>query len=299
MKLPPLGTFRVFDMAAQTQSFVKAAERLHVTHGAVSRQIRILEEAVGTTLFERRNRAVFLTAAGRTLQVTTASIFEQLEVAVQRLQQNNRESALVLSCEPTIAMKWLIPRLPAFHEAHPDIAIHLSAAGGPIDLARAGVDLALRRDDFKWADDIHATPICEEWVGPVCRRGMQPFANGMAGVKLIHTKSRPNAWRTWQRLSRIQTKSSMRIDYEHFYLCVQAAVAGLGVAMVSRFMVLDELAGGQLEAPCGFLKDGSRYHLLSTQPLVEDPKCALFASWLMEQMTQGIEQAGAGAEQNP
>ena len=119
MKLPALTAFRYFDIAAETESFVRAAERLHVTHGAVSRQVRLLEESLGVELFERRNRAIFLTPAGRALHGTTQAIFKQLEGAVQRLQQQERDNVLVLSCEPTIAMRWLIPRLPRFHAAHP------------------------------------------------------------------------------------------------------------------------------------------------------------------------------------
>ena len=155
MKLPPLNALRYFDIAAQTESFVRAAEHLHVTHGAVSRQIRLLEESLGVELFERRNRAIFLTPAGRALQGTTQAIFEQLEGAVQRLQQQARDNVLVLSCEPTIAMRWLIPRLPRFHADHPDLQLHLVAAGGPLDFARSGVDLAIRRDDFHWYNQLY------------------------------------------------------------------------------------------------------------------------------------------------
>ncbi|MDQ5891866.1 MAG: hypothetical protein QG613_737 [Pseudomonadota bacterium] len=106
---------------------------------------KLLEEALGVELFERRNRAIFLNAAGRSLHTVTQSVFEQLEGAVYRLQQSAQDNVLTLSCEPTIAMKWLIPRLPAFNQAHPDIKLHLVAAGGPIDFVRSGVDLALRR----------------------------------------------------------------------------------------------------------------------------------------------------------
>jgi DNA-binding transcriptional LysR family regulator len=127
MNLPPLASFRFFTVAAKTQSFVKAAEQLHVTHGAVSRQVRLLEDAIGVELFDRRNRAIFLNQAGQLLLNVTAPLFDQLEDVVYRLQREGREDVLVLSCEPTIAMKWLIPRLPAFHEAHPNLQIQAVA----------------------------------------------------------------------------------------------------------------------------------------------------------------------------
>lgn len=292
MKLPSLASFRFFEAAAQTGSFVKAADQLHVTHGAVSRQVRLLEEALGVELFERRNRAIFLNAAGRSLHATTFAVFEQLEGAVYRLQQSARDEVLVLSCEPTIAMKWLIPRLPAFHAENPDINLHLVAAGGPIDFARAGVDLALRRDDFHWGEDVYAEKICDEWVGPVSR-AKKSHKGQLEGVRLLHSGSRPKAWQTWERLSGVATRGSVRIDYEHFYLCVQAAVSGLGMAMASFLMVQDELVSGQLHAPYGFLRDGSGYCLLSAQSIEQDEKCMRFRNWLMAQAAVSLSAIGA------
>ncbi|EYC50574.1 LysR family transcriptional regulator [Hylemonella gracilis str. Niagara R] len=292
MQLPSLSALRVFDAAAKAGSFVKAAEQLHVTHGAVSRQIRQLEENLGLPLFERRNRAVFLTDAGRALQGTTASVFEQLDSVVQRLRQRAHDDVLVLSCEPTIAMKWLIPRLPAFQQAHPDIRLHLSAAGGPIDVHKSGVDLALRRDDFKWEGDVHALTLCEEWIGPVCSKAQ---ARSWQTLPCLHTQSRASAWKTWLRSSGSAPWESGRIQYEHFYLCIQAALAGQGVAMASFFMVQDELSGKNLVAPQGFVQDGSHYCLLSSRPLAEDPKRQRFASWVQREMQQCAAQATQAA----
>ncbi|MFT4190306.1 MAG: LysR substrate-binding domain-containing protein [Comamonas sp.] len=291
MKIPSLAAFRFFEAAAQTGSFVKAAQQLHVTHGAVSRQVRLLEEALGVELFERRNRAIFLNEAGRLLHATTSMLFEQLEGTVYRLQQSARQEVLVLSCEPTIAMKWLIPRLPAFHTQNPDINLHLVAAGGPIDFARAGVDLALRRDDFHWDQGVYAERICDEWMGPVTR-AKKSRKDQLDGVRLLHSGSRPKAWTTWQRLSGVSTRGSIRVDYEHFYLCVQAAASGLGMAMVSFLMVQDELQNGQLHAPYGFIRDGSGYYLLSPQPLDQNEKCARFKGWLMAEAQASLAAIG-------
>lgn len=273
MKQPPLTAFRYFDIAARTESFVRAAEHLHVTHGAVSRQVRLLEESLGVALFERRNRAIFLTPAGRELHSTTQSIFEQLEGAVQRLQQQAEDNVLVVSCEPTIAMRWLIPRLPRFHAAHPNLQLHLVAAGGPVDFARGGIDLALRRDDFHWDRQLHSLKICDEWIGPVAR----PDLNGQ---RLLHSSTRPDAWATWLRLSGQHLPHRTRSDFEHFYLSLQAASAGMGMAIASALMVCDELSNGQMEAPFGFLRDGSSYHLLSPLPLDDGSKRQRFAQWV-------------------
>ncbi len=297
MKSPSLASFRFFEAAAQTGSFVKAAESLHVTHGAVSRQVRLLEESLGVELFERRSRAIFLNAAGRSLHAVTHSVFEQLEGAVYRLQQMAQGETLVVSCEPTIAMKWLIPRLPGFHKKNPDIHIHLVAAGGPIDFSRSGVDVALRRDDFHWSPETYAVKICDEWVGPVSRNEKAAGAS-LDGAKLLYSGTRPKAWSAWQRSAGVSLKGSSRVDYEHFYLCVQAAVSGLGVAMASFLMVQDELHNGQLHAPYGFLRDGSAYYLLSPQPLEQSDKHARFQEWLMQEVNSclsAVDSPGAYA----
>lgn len=296
MKLPPLNAFRYFDIAAQTESFVRAAEHLHVTHGAVSRQVRLLEESLGVELFERRNRAIFLTPAGRALQGTTQAIFEQLEGAVQRLQQQARDNVLVLSCEPTIAMRWLIPRLPRLHAAHPDLQLHLVAAGGPLDFARSGIDLAIRRDDFHWDKQLYNQKICDEWIGPVCH----PTAPlQLEGQRLLHSATRPGAWPNWLRLSGEQVRHTERSDYQHFYLSIQAASAGLGLAMASALMVRDELDNGQLQAPFGFVRDGSAYHLLSPLPLEDDGKRQRFATWVMGECRSCLAHLGLIQNDDP
>ncbi len=122
--LPSLNAIRVFEVAARHLSLVRAAEELHVTHGAVSRQIKQLEENLGLELFERRNRAIFLTRAGLSLQGTCTDIMRQLEAGLRQLRQAD-DQPLVVSCEPTIAMRWLIPRLGKFRELHPELEIQI------------------------------------------------------------------------------------------------------------------------------------------------------------------------------
>ena len=286
MSLPPLGAFRFFNIAAQTTSFAQAAQQLNVTQAAVSRQIRLLEEALGVELFERRNRAVFLNAAGNTLYKVTAPMFEQLENTVYRLQRAAREDVLVVSCEPTIAMKWLIPRLPDFKRRHPAIQVQLLTAGGPIDFTKAGVDLAIRRNDFHWGEALYSAPICEEWIGPVCAPHSQGVKSSLEGACLLVTQSRPLAWQRWFDDQNTTGQQTTLLKYEHFYLCIQAAVAGQGFTLASRLMVESELSSGQLIAPFGFSRDGSHYTLLSPIPLDESPKGETFHRWLLEQ-TQG------------
>lgn len=292
MKLPALTSFQFFTVAAQTQSFVKAARLLHVTHGAVSRQVRQLENAIGVDLFERRNRAIFLNDAGRQLYDVTRPFFEQLEGTLYQLQREAREEVLVVSCEPTIAMKWLIPRLPDFQAAHPNLQLQLLAAGGPIDFARSGADVALRRDDFYWDESIHCETICEEWIGPVCSPALWSGGQQLDGMRLLRSKTRPLAWDSWMRLANVAAPDATRLEYEHFYLCIQAAAAGLGISMASLLMVQDELKSEQLMAPFGFRRDGSRYCLLSPRPFEDSSKSRIFLEWITGQMAGTLKWFG-------
>lgn len=289
-RTPPLNALRFFDAAARLGSFVKAADELHVTHGAVSRQIRLLEESLGTALFERRNRAVFLTPQGTQLQAAARQAFEQLGAALEALRTPAHNAPLVVSCEPTIAMKWLIPRLGDFYRRHPDLQLHIFAAGGPVAFQRDGVDVALRRDDFTWEPTLHAEKVCDEWIGPVCAPALVKRRRiALSAQRLLHTASRKTAWLNWRTAAKVETGRAGSQTYEHFYLSLQAACAGLGVAIGSVFMVQEEIGSGRLVAPFGFVRDGSAYYLLSPTPIESDPRRAAFLGWLRQQMRAAPE----------
>ncbi|MGJ3352467.1 LysR substrate-binding domain-containing protein [Providencia sp. Je.9.19] len=287
MKLPPLASLHFFDVAARCGSFVKAAQELHVTHSAISRQIRLLEEHLGFALFERRNRAVFLTSEGKLLFQTTSSMFEQLSATVNLLNEKIESNVVSLSCEPTIAMKWLIPRLTDFYQQYPHITVHLIAAGGAIDFTKTGVDLALRRNDFKWHDDIYAVKVCTERMGLIQRPDYKN-SNCSDDMTLLSTTSRPNAWQTWQQLTGIDFSQNKKIAYEHFYLCIQAALAGQGVTLASFLMVVDEIASKQLIAPVGFIEEGSAYYLLAQKAPPPDSAIEIFMKWLTERINESL-----------
>lgn len=292
-RLPPLGGLRCFEAAARLESFTRAAEELHLTHGAVSRAVRALEDDLGTPLFERRSRRVFLTAAGARLRDATAEAFAIIQAATRDLRRRAATSPLVLSCEPTLLMRWLIPRLPAFEAAHPGVALHLAAGGGPVPFSRDAIDLAIRRDDFAFPDGVAASRIMEEQVGPVCtpaiaaalRAGVGlPDALARApGLTLLHTRTRPDAWERWASLSGVKPGRGREQTFEHFYFSLQAAAAGLGVAIGPFALVQQEIEAGTLVAPFGFVPDGSAYHLLSAGPIEGDQRADALLSWLRSQ----------------
>lgn len=278
---------RCFAAAAREESFTRAAASLHLTHGAVSRAVRQVEEELALELFERRNRRVFLTPAGRKLFTAVQEGLERIEATLRELC--GRAPTLNVSCEPTLLMRWLIPRLPDFQARHPDVQVQLAAGGGPVTLGR-GVDLAIRRDDFDWPTGWHAAWLFAERVGPVCREPeslTRVDSDGRRQLKpdacLLHAATRPGAWETWSRLAGVPVASTEQRGFEHFYFSIQAAVAGLGMAIGPWQLVRDDCAGGILQAPFGFIKDGSAYYLLAREPFGPQSPAGIFQAWLSEQ----------------
>lgn len=287
-RLPPLNAFKVFEAAARHQSFVKAGLELCVTHGAVSRQVKQLESVLGVELFERRNRAVFLTHQGQTLLVACQEVLRNLSMAIEAIRaQDKAQLPLVLSCEPTIAIRWLVPRLPDFRARYPKHEIHLLTAGGRVDFVRNHVDVALRRNDFHWGQQCHAEPVAAEMVGPVCTPAVWHQMLNNVPVRLLHARTRADAWSHWCTLSNQKIASDGSEQYEHFYLSLQAASSGLGVAIASSFMVESDLQDGRLVAPFGFIADGSEYVVLSLSPVYQDARRIALLDWLRDTMGRG------------
>ena len=285
-RLPPLNTLKVFEAAARHTSFVRAADELHVTHGAVSRQISQLESSLGVALFERRNRAVFLTPQGNTLFATCQDIMGRLAEVVQRIKAPAAPLPLVLSCEPTIAIRWLVPRLPDFRSRYPEFEIHLLTAGGPVDFARSHVDLALRRNDFNWGSQCHAEPVAPELVGLVCAPRLLTPNFQTTAQRLLHARSRPDAWKQWSATTGLSLPSDSAAHFEHFYLSLQAASSGLGIAIGSAYMVESDLKDGRLAAPFEFTPEGSEYMLLSPVPFDQDARRQACLAWFRDAMSQ-------------
>ncbi len=289
-RLPSLLALRCFEAAARLENFSRAADELHLTHGAVSRAVRLIEDDLGIALFERRSRRVYLTGAGRTLAQAVNSGFHLMRQAVGELRHSARqEKRWVLSCEPTLLMRWLIPRWPDFQARHPDIEVHLVAGGGPFSFA-SGIDLAIRRDDFPWPASYHMEPLFAESVGPVCSPGKVAAWSAAKGRRkmlrpdapLLHTRTRPGAWPDWAATTGQTLASGAGQSFEHFYFSLQAAIAGLGVAVGPWHLVRDDIDSGLLAAPLGFVEDGSRYCLFSPNPLSDNSPQASLLEWLRQ-----------------
>lgn len=271
-RMPSLLALRCFESAGRFENFARAADELHLTPGAISRAVRLLEEDLGVALFERRSRRVFLTDAGRRLAKAVSEGLGLMNHAVREIRTDTRRARqLVLSCEPTLLMRWLIPRWSDFQKNHRGLEIHLVAGGGTFSFDQ-GIDLAIRRDDFPRPRGYHAETLFPEKVGPVCRpeNADQWFGKSRkclrSSAPLLQTTSRPTAWQEWASAKGRPIPAMDMQSFEHFYFSIQAAVAGLGVAIGPWHLVRDDIQSGVLAAPLGFVEDGSRYCLLSPSP---------------------------------
>jgi DNA-binding transcriptional LysR family regulator len=266
-----------------------AAQELHVTHGAVSRQVQNLERSLGISLFERHARALRPTPLARQLAAIVRDALGQIDAAARQISQRTPAGPLILSCEPTLLMRWLIPRLPDLAVNVPDVTVHLSAGGGPVFFERDNIDLAIRRDDFPFPEKVSRTRLFAERIGPVCRPDLAARMTGVAdltGAALVHAGTRPQAWDDWRRITGMKAEPASQQTLEHSYLTLQAAVAGVGVAIAPYAVVRDDLERGQLVAPFGFVPDGTSYHLLSRQPPEQDVRVRQLRGWLRAQTGQ-------------
>ena len=288
--LPPLNTLLPFEATVRHASMTAAAQELHVTHGAVSRQVQNLERSLGVSLFERQTRALRPTPQARQLAAVVRDALDQIDAAARQIAQRTPEGPLALSCEPTLLMRWLIPRLPDLAMNVPDVTVHLSAGGGPVFFERDSIDLAIRRDDFPFPEEATSrTRLFAERIGPVCRPDLATRLTGAAdltGAALLHTGTRPRAWDDWRRITGMKAEPASQQTLEHFYLTLQAAAAGVGAAIAPYAVVRDDLERGQLVAPFGFVPDGTSYHLLSRQSPEQDGRVRQLTAWLRAKTSQ-------------
>lgn len=284
--LPSLNALRAFEAAARLGSITAAADELHVTHGAVSRQVKLLEQLLGSPLFHRAGTGLRLSDTGTRLLPALTSAFDLMEAGVAQATRT-RGGSLVVSCLGTFTMRWLIPRLFAFRAAHPGIEVQLSASDGPVDFLRDGVDLAIRVERPPWRTDAAVRPFIEEEVGPVLSAALQEKLRlrapaDLARAALLHTETRLYAWSDWfAAAGQAPVRPAGEQTFEHFYFMLQAAASGLGVAIGPKVLVDDDLAAGRLVAPFGFVKSGLSY--IAMRPRRDDARAALFENWLVGQ----------------
>jgi LysR family glycine cleavage system transcriptional activator len=285
-RLPPLKTLPAFEIAAERLSFTDAAGELHLTHGAVSRQIKTLESQLGVPLFRRRNRRIELTEAGVAFLPGVRQALHLLETSTAQVATSPREGALVVSCVATFMMRWLIPRLYAFNAMHPKIEVRLSASHAPVDFVRDGIDVAIRVGQAPWPRNVIAAPFLADRLGPVCApallKGRKTLRlSDLRQYRLLQAETRAWAWSNWAQARGTTIDLGNSQSFEHMYFMLEAAASGLGIGIASYPLVEHELKSGRLVAPFGFTPSGRSYCVLHARQAANNAKIAAFRSWIV------------------
>ncbi len=297
VRLPSLTALRSFEAAARLQSMTKAAEELCVTHGAISRQIQALEADVGVKLLKRLPRSLEPTEEGQRLALKLSAAFTTMAEGIASL----RPGPVVLSCSASLTMRWLIPRIPLFRQAHPDVLLQLSPSHGPIDFARDNIDIAIRNDVVQSPTNVRVQRLGQEYFGPVCspefaRKHNIKTPADLENVNILATMTRPAAWQEWCDASgNTDTVSGPKDIYEHFYVMIQASLCGLGVAIAPRILVEDDLKSGGLISLFGFVAGNRNLELWTMPDARHKPGMRFLEKWLREQVALMNEDTGGHA----
>lgn len=300
-RIPPLNALKAFEAAARRLNITRAAEELSVTPGAVSQQIRILEEHAGAPLFHREGRQIALTELGAELYPLLRDGFDYLKRAGDLLYRPDRRHALAVSVPPSFAAKWLAPRIARFTAAHPEIEVWMSADMRLADVGGGRVDVAVRygRGDYP---GVRSERLLGADVTPVCAPALITGENALrrpadlARHVLIHLRPgeleepRPD-WAAWLKardLTAIDAHAGPRFDQTA--LAIEAAAHGQGVALAPYAFVAEDLASGRLVTPFadGALTTELAYHVLTKRTGASAPARA-FATWLKQEVQSAAE----------
>ena len=292
--LPSLNALRAFEAAARHLSFTRAARELHVTHSAVSHQVKALEEFLGLRLFDRLTRAVRLTRAGQAYLPVLRDAFDRIADVTERLRGEEITGPLTVSVTPAFAARWLVPRLSRFYDAHPEIDVRLSPSIDLVDFARDDVDMAVRYGHGDWPR-LRVEQLMRLDRFPVCAPGLLAgprelrTPHDLRHRTLLHDELRED-WRHWLLAAGVEGLDISRgPTFGDYSLLLQAAVAGLGVAVAYSALVADDLATGRLVKPFDIMvADAVGFHVVSPEATADRPKVRAFRDWLFAEVAAQV-----------
>ena len=278
--LPPLTALRAFEAFARLGRMNAAADELCVTHGAISRQVRSLERLCGLRLTQGPRNSLRLTEAGARLAAGLGEAFDGIERSFLSLRAA-ADRELHVSCVGTLAMRWLIPRLPGFHARHPGLNIRVTEAYGPVDFGKDPFDAAIRLAETIPGEGLDATAFLDNFHGPVMAPELAGDLAMMARVPRLHTRPHRQAWAEWARHAGVEVdEAAEHREYEHLFYMLEAAAAGLGAGISPWIYVAGDVASGRLAAPFGFVRTPARFHFV-TPDAPRRPVATAFRDWLI------------------
>lgn len=304
--LPPLASLRAFEAAARHLSFKEAATELRVTPAAISQQIKTLEDFVGVPLFRRLTRALALTEAAHQAAPMLSDAFDEMERAYARMRSGGRAGPLTVSVPPSLASKWLVPRLGRFYAAEPEIELRIDAATRLVNFDREAIDMGIRFGMGRYAG-LESERLFESRTLPVCSPSLMTGDHPLtepAALKhhpLLHLQetgaaAMEDTWALWLRAAGIKGIDPNRGPrFNTHSLLIEAAEAGQGVALVEYVFSERELARGSLVQPFRHIPavlENLGYHIVHPPHLNDDPRLRAFKEWLREERDRTLADAG-------
>ena len=310
MRLPPLQSLRAFDAAARHLSFTRAAEELFVTQGAISQQVRQLEEYLGFRLFHRLPRQIHLTEEGARLSRATSAGFSKIADEIERLKAVEDAGVVTVSVLQSFAVKWLVPRLGHFREAYPDIDVRIHADDRLVDLHTESIDLAVRFGNGEYPN-LHCELLMHDESFPVCSPAYlaaHPPLNtpaDIAGHQLLHDATvvmdHPHAadWEFWlDAVDVTDVDVSRGLRFNSGDMVIQAALIGQGLGMARTSLAALDLKAGNLVRPfVQSVASNGAYYLVYPEDHLKRPRVLAFVSWLKNEVAatlKDIDEDGTG-----
>ncbi len=284
----PLSSLRVFVAVAERLSFTRAASALGITAGAVSMQIRSLEEYLGATLFNRSGRVVELTPEGARLLPRVRKGLEELERAIDEARSDRRTGPLMITTLASFLQQWLLPRLQGFNEKYPEIDLRVHTSPQLVDFLRSEVQAAVRFGSGEWPQ-LHVEKVLDEWLVPVCskallaKHGPIRAREDLKRLPLLHSLSEP--WNEWPDI-KIATEEwgSGGASFDDSVTVVRAAEAGQGFALVRWSLAYEPIRDGRLVlASPRIVKAPRSYYFVCPPSYISMEKVTAFREWLFEQ----------------
>ncbi|MFK7732081.1 MAG: transcriptional regulator GcvA [Pseudomonadales bacterium] len=286
--LPPLNSLRAFECAARHMSFTLASREMNVTQAAISHQVKALENHLGLPLFKRLTRKLVLTEAGQNLLPGVRDAFEQISSSVDSVRQTTVNEQLTVRLGPSLAARWLSPKLRLFWQQHPEIDLCLYHANSPVNFDREDIDLAITYGRGDWPRVVSEHLLASDYF-PVCKPALVNKASGqlkkpLAQQTLLHDASHRD-WQEWLTLAGINDVNPRRgIIIDDTNVLIEAALNGQGIALCSTMFVKDHLSSGQLVKPFPqTLESGNAYYVVCPSAHLQRPVVRAFRDWLLTQ----------------
>lgn len=292
--LPSLNALRAFDAVARLGSFSEAAQELNVTHGAVSRHVKALEEFLELELLDRSQHRIRLTPKGRILSLSTQRAFGQLQDVTEQLTRRRQHKRLTLSTIPSFAARWLVPRLVDFYRQCPEIDLRIEVSVELNDLARDGIDLAVRYGHGNWPG-LNSEVLFRPRYIPVCSPELARHVNkaeDLLQLRLLHHDG-TEQWRHWFKSAGLanipEWPEGIRVS--EFNVLLQAALEGCGVCLAPELIVADDLRARRLVMPVDHVLDAAEaYYIACPAGQQQSRYTQKVADWLKTEMAASAVQ---------